>query len=72
MNDQDIRLWLDDVRPMPPSFNYWAKTAKEAIEILKTGRVVEISLDHDLGQDASSYVSPETGYKSGVKPQSTG
>jgi hypothetical protein len=46
-------LWLDDER-RPPSFSdcglhwTWAKTADEAIEILKTGTVEFASLDHDL------------------------
>lgn len=44
-----IYLWLDDVRPMPFSFTHHAKTAQEAIEILKTKQVIECSLDHDLG-----------------------
>lgn len=46
-----MKLWLDDIRD--PSYfgnlNWiWAKTADEAIELLKTGKVIEASLDHDL------------------------
>jgi hypothetical protein len=48
MNDS-IFLWLDDERPIPNGYTHHCKTAKEAIELLKTGRVVRISLDHDLG-----------------------
>ncbi len=42
-------LFLDDKR-LPPN-DAWtlAKTAHEAIELLKTGKVEVISLDHDLG-----------------------
>jgi len=42
-------VWLDDERPMPADFDTHVKTAYEAIELLKTGQVTEISLDHDLG-----------------------
>lgn len=44
-----LSVWLDDERKMPPEFNIHVKTASEAIELLKTGRVAKISLDHDLG-----------------------
>jgi hypothetical protein len=46
-------LWLDDERK-PPTYSdcglhwTWIKTANEAIEVLKTGRVEFASLDHDL------------------------
>ena len=42
-------LFVDDKR-LPPN-NAWTltKTAAEAIELLKTGKVEVISLDHDLG-----------------------
>jgi len=51
-----IFLWLDDYRPMPAHYTHWAKTAREAIALLETGEVVEISLDHDLANEH------ETGY----------
>ena len=51
-----IFLWLDDIRPMPAHYTHWAKTARQAIEILQTGEVIECSLDHDLGNQV------ETGY----------
>ena len=44
-----IKIWLDDEREMPGDFTHWAKTAAEAIDLLKQGNVVAISLDHDLG-----------------------
>jgi hypothetical protein len=45
-----MRLYLDDVRQTPPDFDLRARTAAEAIEMLKTGRITMISFDHDLGE----------------------
>jgi len=53
-----MKLWMDDVRPMPDGFDVHAKTALETIEHLKSGKIVEVSLDHDLGDDVDDY----TGY----------
>lgn len=59
-----IKLWLDDdleIRhpkdflPLDvpgfsdPSEWTWVTTAAEAIDLIKTGRVTHMSLDHDLG-----------------------
>lgn len=48
-----MNLWLDDERKpwlhRPDRVWAWAKTAAEAIELLKTGQVAYASLDHDLG-----------------------
>jgi len=45
-------VWLDDVRPAPEG---WTRitTAHEAIALLEAGGVAEISLDHDLGDEAT-------------------
>jgi hypothetical protein len=43
-----MKLWHDDVRP-PPEGWVWARTNEAAKELLLTGKVEEISLDHDLG-----------------------
>lgn len=43
-----MRLWLDDERPAPEGWTH-VKTASEAIALLESGVVSEISLDHDLG-----------------------
>tara|TARA_Y100000034_G_scaffold121598_1_gene165995 strand:+ start:1273 stop:1857 length:585 start_codon:yes stop_codon:yes gene_type:complete len=45
-----MKVYLDDERQTPPGFirAYWPE---EAIAMLKTGKVDEISLDHDLGDD---------------------
>lgn len=45
-----MRLYLDDERPTPDGWTR-AYTAREAIERIAAGGVVEISLDHDLGDD---------------------
>ncbi len=46
-----MRIYLDDERPTPAGWVrvYWPD---EAIALLETGKVDEISLDHDLGDDA--------------------
>lgn len=45
-----MKVYLDDERQTPEGWVrvYWPD---EAIELLKTGQVTEISLDHDLGDD---------------------
>lgn len=46
-----MQVFLDDERATPPGWErvYWPD---EAIALLETGRIVELSLDHDLGDDA--------------------
>lgn len=46
--DKTLKIYLDDVRVTPNGYTrcYWPE---EVIELLKTGTVAEISLDHDLG-----------------------
>jgi hypothetical protein len=45
-----MKVYLDDERKTPEGWHrvYWPD---EAIALLKTGEVKEISLDHDLGDD---------------------
>ncbi len=45
-----MKLWLDDIR-LPPEGWVWVKTSRDAITYLATGKVTEISLDHDLGDE---------------------
>ena len=48
-----MRVWLDDDlvdRAAPDGWRH-VTTAWEAIDLLKTGEVAELSLDHDLGDD---------------------
>lgn len=55
-----MRVWLDDVRELPLGFDVHVRTAVAAIELLKTGKVTAISLDHDLGLDY--HPVPNSGY----------
>ncbi|MAS93564.1 MAG: hypothetical protein CMO55_10265 [Verrucomicrobiales bacterium] len=45
-----MKVYLDDERATPPGWTrvYWPD---EAIALLESGEVTEISLDHDLGDD---------------------
>jgi hypothetical protein len=54
-----VRVWLDDVREAPDGWVH-VKTPEEAIELLRSGEVTEISLDHDLG--LATPESERTGY----------
>jgi len=45
-----VKLFLDHQR-IPPAGWVHVRTAAAAIEILQTGTVIEVSLDHDLGDD---------------------
>ena len=56
-----MRVWLDDVRPAPPGWE-WANTAEMTIDLLKTGQVTEMSLDHDLGLPWLDDAREKTGY----------
>lgn len=43
-------MFLDDERQAPVGWK-WVRRPREAIALLQTGEVTEISLDHDLGDD---------------------
>lgn len=45
-----MKVFLDDLRPAPDGWIrvFWPD---EAIALLKTGTVTDLSLDHDLGDD---------------------
>ena len=53
----NYKFWLDDIRPAPEGY-LWFQTAESLIEMLKNyynsqpivDKVVEISLDNDLGE----------------------
>lgn len=45
-----MKVYLDDERQAPEGW-VQARWANEVIELLKTGNVTELSLDHDLGDD---------------------
>lgn len=62
-----MKLFLDDTRN--PKWEYfddwlWVKTYTEAVKLLETGEVTEISLDHDLGDSwmFGSEADGKTGY----------
>lgn len=55
-----MKLWHDDIRPAPEGW-VWARTNDAAKEHLLTGKVVEISMDHDLGLDGYPSAPPEMG-----------
>ncbi len=46
-----LKVWLDDVRPAPEGW-VAARWPEEVIALLRTGEVIALSLDHDLGDDA--------------------
>lgn len=54
-NLMPMRMWLDDRRPPRYPDWQWVTTGEEAIEHLKTGKVVAASLDHDLGMGITGY-----------------
>ena len=45
-----MKIYLDDIRTKPEGW-IRVKTAQEAFELLRSNKVFEISLDHDLGDD---------------------
>ncbi len=59
-----MQVWLDDEYEMRKrDFEGWThcRWPDEVIALLKTGKVTDLSLDHDLGE-GREFVSPRTGY----------
>jgi|SRR3990172_2764832 len=50
-----MKLWLDDMRPMPKDYDVHATCAHVAIELLGSGAFTCISFDHDLGEEEDGY-----------------
>jgi hypothetical protein len=50
-NGMSIKLWLDDVRPMPDDYTVWVKSAEDAEYLISKNLVTHISFDHDLGDN---------------------
>ena len=50
-----MRIWLDDIRPMPEDFDIHVTNGMEAMKHIAGGKVTHISFDHDLGLDMSGY-----------------
>ncbi len=46
-----MKVYLDEERPTPPGWTA-ARWPHDVIALLETGQVTEVSLDHDLGDDA--------------------
>lgn len=46
-----MRVWLDDVRPMPEGFDKHVVDYVSAINALRTGKVTFMSFDHDLAPE---------------------
>lgn len=55
-----MKIWLDDLRPMPATFDLHVKTVDECVALIKRGHVTHISFDHDLGQENGKLLP--TGY----------
>jgi hypothetical protein len=55
-----MKLWIDDIRQMPPSYDIQAHSSAIAIHVIKalmhTGQpITHISFDHDLGGSDEGY-----------------
>lgn len=50
-----MHVYLDDERPLPAGYDIKVTTAEAAIELIKSGVVKSISLDHDLGTEKTGY-----------------
>lgn len=50
-----MRIWVDDIRPIPSNFDYWFKTVNETINFIKDHKeeITLLDLDHDAGDYAS-------------------
>lgn len=47
-----IKIWVDDVRPMPDGYNFWCRSVNEgiaALQQLQTEQDIYLDLDHDAG-----------------------
>jgi hypothetical protein len=53
-----MKLFLDDIRKCPEGY-VLVRTAEDAISLLDTGSVAEVSLDHDLGTEDTGYTVAE-------------
>ena len=64
MSDHSYRLFVDDMRPIPPEW-LGVRTVSEAISVLAILPIREVSLDHDIifprsGADLYQALSQET------------
>lgn len=49
-----IKIWLDDIRPMPKDFDIWCHDALE-IKLYLNDDIDFVSFDHDLGVGLTGY-----------------
>jgi len=49
-----MKVWLDDEREAPEGW-IWEKDPWDVIDMLASGKVTDISLDHDLGVENTGY-----------------
>lgn len=49
-----MKLWIDDIRKAPNGWT-WVKSSSEAIKMLLSHPIEEISFDHDLGGEDTAY-----------------
>ena len=49
-----MKIWVDDIRPMPSDFDYWFKTVYDTIDFIKKHKdeIILLDLDHDAGDYA--------------------
>ena len=50
-----MRLWLDDLRPMPEDYDFHAESAIDAMFLMAKFDISFISFDHDLGDNYTGY-----------------
>ena len=60
-----MKIWLDDIRPIPEGYDFWAKNYYEMIGLLISGNVTFVSFDHDLGMLGNETIldPKNTGYE---------
>lgn len=66
-----MKLYIDDLRPCPEGWTL-ARTVTEAIRILATQDVTEVSIDHDISHAIALNLSPDRSLKGIVRPYPCG
>lgn len=49
--DKELSIYLDDVRPVPEGFTFYASTVERCKYLMQKFNIEFISFDHDLGMD---------------------
>jgi hypothetical protein len=51
-----MKIWLDDIRPVPEGFDFtWITNANDCIYLVQKNIISFISFDHDLGEGGTGY-----------------